>query len=159
MEYIWKNKVNGITLIALVITIIILLILAGIGISALTQTGLMSKTKIAKEKTEYTSAKEKIQIEIMAAQTQNYSNQNENILIYDNFISNWDNSNNEYNLYMQRIVDEYIGAWAERHKWMLHNSFHGLDALFVHTYLVHEQNMLRERSPARSLEPVNEIEQ
>ena len=81
MEYIWKNKVNGITLIALVITIIILLILAGIGISALTQTGLMSKTKIAKEKTEYTSAKEKIQIEIMAAQTQNYSNQNENILI------------------------------------------------------------------------------
>lgn len=48
MEYIWKNKENGITLIALVITIIILLILAGIGISALTQTGLMSKTKIAK---------------------------------------------------------------------------------------------------------------
>ena len=81
MEYICKNKENGITLIALVITIIILLILAGIGISALTQTGLMSKTKIAKEKTEYTSAKEKIQIEIMAAQTQNYSNQNENILI------------------------------------------------------------------------------
>ncbi len=36
MEYIWKNKEKGITLIALVITIIILLILAGVGILALT---------------------------------------------------------------------------------------------------------------------------
>ena len=42
-----KNK-SGITLIALVITIIILLILAGVAITTLTQTGLFAKTKQAK---------------------------------------------------------------------------------------------------------------
>ena len=46
------NKQKGITLIALVITIIILLILAGIAISSLTQTGLFSKAQEAKQKTE-----------------------------------------------------------------------------------------------------------
>ena len=44
------NKNKGITLIALVITIIILLILAGISISALTQTGLFGKAKQAEQK-------------------------------------------------------------------------------------------------------------
>ena len=45
-----KNK--GITLIALVITIIILLILSGISISALTNQGLFKNAKLAKEKAE-----------------------------------------------------------------------------------------------------------
>jgi len=45
-----KNK--GITLVALVITIIILLILAGISISALTNTGIFGKAKDAKQKSE-----------------------------------------------------------------------------------------------------------
>lgn len=49
-----KNKIlkdnKAITLIALVITIIILLILAGISISALTQTGLFGKAKKAEQK-------------------------------------------------------------------------------------------------------------
>ena len=43
---------NAITLVALVITIVILLILAGISISALTNTGLFGKAKEAKEKSE-----------------------------------------------------------------------------------------------------------
>ena len=43
----YKNQ-NAITLVALVITIIILLILAGISISALTNTGLFKKAKEAK---------------------------------------------------------------------------------------------------------------
>jgi len=45
-----KNKNKGITLVALVITIIILLILAGISISALTNTGIFQKAKDAKQK-------------------------------------------------------------------------------------------------------------
>ena len=58
------------------------MLLAGITISALTaNNGLINKTKISKVKTEYTSAKEKVQIEIMAAQTQNYSEQNESIIL------------------------------------------------------------------------------
>ena len=44
-----KGK-KGITLVALVVTIVILLILAGISISALTQTGLFSRAKRAEQK-------------------------------------------------------------------------------------------------------------
>ena len=47
-----KNKDRGITLVALVITIIILLILATISIQALTNTGLFAKAQEAKEKTQ-----------------------------------------------------------------------------------------------------------
>ena len=46
------KKTKGITLIALVITIVILLILAGISISALTNQGLFEKAKEAKQKSE-----------------------------------------------------------------------------------------------------------
>ena len=46
-----KNKENGITLVVLVITIILLLILAGITILVLTQTGLLTKAYQAKEVT------------------------------------------------------------------------------------------------------------
>lgn len=49
-----KRQARGITLIALVITIIILLILAGISISSLTGSGLFEKAKLAKNRTEET---------------------------------------------------------------------------------------------------------
>ena len=49
MKKTFKNS-KGITLVALVITIIILLILAGISISALTNTGIFGKAKEAKQK-------------------------------------------------------------------------------------------------------------
>ena len=51
MKKTFKNS-KGITLVALVITIIILLILAGISISALTNTGIFQKAKEAKQKSE-----------------------------------------------------------------------------------------------------------
>ena len=47
-----ENLNKGITLVALVITIIILLILAGVVITALTQTGLFENAKQAKNVTE-----------------------------------------------------------------------------------------------------------
>ena len=47
-----KNKnTKGITLVALVITIVVLLILAGISIQAITNTGLFTKAQQAKEET------------------------------------------------------------------------------------------------------------
>ena len=61
MKKILKNT-KGITLVALVITIIILLILAGISISALTNTGIFEKAKDTKEKSE---AEEKQQSETL----------------------------------------------------------------------------------------------
>ena len=47
-----SKKNNGITLVALVITIVILLILAGISISALSNTGIFQKAKEAKQKSD-----------------------------------------------------------------------------------------------------------
>lgn len=58
-----KNK--GITLIALVITIVILLILAGITIAQLTGNGLFEKAKLAREETLKSQIAEEIQIELM----------------------------------------------------------------------------------------------
>ena len=46
------KSTKGITLVALVITIVILLILAGISISTLTNTGIFQKAKEAKQKSE-----------------------------------------------------------------------------------------------------------
>ena len=51
MKNTFKSS-KGITLVALVITIIILLILAGISISALTNTGIFGKAKEAKQKSD-----------------------------------------------------------------------------------------------------------
>lgn len=54
-----KNcKENGITLVALVITIIILLILAGVSIAALTESGLLKKARQAEQKSENAQIKE-----------------------------------------------------------------------------------------------------
>ena len=60
-----KNE-KGITLIALVITIIILLILAGISIATLTgENGILNKSDIAKQETTKQGAKEKVQVEVL----------------------------------------------------------------------------------------------
>ena len=71
----FKNK--GITLIALVITIIILLILSGVAIATLTgDNGLFERAKQAKERTEYTNAKERVLLEILTVKTDNYDKEN-----------------------------------------------------------------------------------
>ncbi len=53
-----KRNVRGITLIALVITIIVLLILAGVTIAQLTGNGLFEKAKLAKEKSDEAQSEE-----------------------------------------------------------------------------------------------------
>ena len=58
---------NGITLIALVITIIVLLILAGVTIATLTgDNGLLKKTGVAKEQNEEATNEEKIKLAVSA---------------------------------------------------------------------------------------------
>lgn len=69
-----KNK-NGITLIALIITIIILLILAGVAIARLGgENGLMTKTKQSAKKYEIAQAKEKIEIKVIEFKSSNIEN-------------------------------------------------------------------------------------
>ena len=64
---ITKNT-KGITLIALVVTIIILLILAGVSIAMLTgNNGILSQAGRAKDRTREEGAREKIQLEVMGA--------------------------------------------------------------------------------------------
>ena len=68
-----KNK--GITLIALVITIIILLILAGVAISSLTgENGLLKKIQKASEENSEATAKEKLELLLLDMQAEKVSN-------------------------------------------------------------------------------------
>lgn len=93
---------KGITLIALIITIIILLILAGISISALTQTGLFKKVNEAKQKSENAQALE-----------------NTTLADYENSINEFvtagsrENNNNE-NQYS--LEEKEIGTWIDGKK-------------------------------------------
>ena len=65
MEEIKKNK--GITLVALIVTIVILLVLAGISISTLTNTGIFEKVQEAKRKSEEENKEEQRKIAQMEA--------------------------------------------------------------------------------------------
>ena len=63
MERLNINKNKGITLIALVITIIVLLILAGVSIAMITgENGILNQAKKAKEETEIASEEEKVKL-------------------------------------------------------------------------------------------------
>ena len=65
-----KQNTRGITLIALVITIIVLLILAGVSISMLTgQNGILTQAQNAKQTTEESTEKEKRQLSQVEAST------------------------------------------------------------------------------------------
>ena len=60
MEEQMKNKENGITLIALIITIIVMLILVGVTINVAISGGLFDKAKIATEQTQKQVSKEQL---------------------------------------------------------------------------------------------------
>ncbi len=68
-----EKSIKGITLVALVITIVILLILAGISIQAITNTGLFENTKRAAEESKYANAEEKVKMAVMASYDENAS--------------------------------------------------------------------------------------
>lgn len=59
---ILNNLNNGITLVALVITVILLLILAGLTISSVTNYNIIEKTQEAKEKTEIAGYSERLEM-------------------------------------------------------------------------------------------------
>ena len=75
MKKIFKNEI-GITLVALVVTIIILLILAGISIASLTGNGLFEKAKLAKEKQENAQIKENVVLEEYEKTIKDYTDNN-----------------------------------------------------------------------------------
>lgn len=73
MKEFIKEK-NGITLIALVITIVILIILAGVLINlTISNNGLFTRTKLAKQKYEYAQIKEQIEITLTEVRVECYT--------------------------------------------------------------------------------------
>lgn len=71
-----KKEQIGITLISLIITIIILLILAGVTIATLTEeNGILTKTNTAKEQNQEKTATEIINLKITNAQMQSYKDE------------------------------------------------------------------------------------
>ena len=73
-----ENLNKGITLVALVITIIILLILAGVVITALTQTGLFENAKQAKNAMENAQTKENATLSDYSSEINEYISSNRN---------------------------------------------------------------------------------
>ena len=69
---VYKNE-KAITLVSLVVTIILLLILAGISIKNLSNTEIFNKTKEAKEKSEISTEEEIIHINIISTNSNRYS--------------------------------------------------------------------------------------
>ena len=106
-----KNK--GITLVALVITIIILLILAGISISALTNTGIFGKAKEAKSKSELADAQEKITLLEHEWQMESASNTNATLgeflaeKVKDKTIDSYEAEGSNYKVYIKGYVGTF----------------------------------------------------
>ena len=67
-----RNK--GITMIALIVTIIVLLLLVGITINQLNQTGVLEKTKTAKQEQTKAEIQEKIQLLLNEYQIEKVNN-------------------------------------------------------------------------------------
>ena len=87
-----QKKENGITLIALVTTIIVLLILAGVSIAMLTgQNGILTQAQNAKEKTEIASEKEAIQLIMINREMSNDEKYNIGEELRDRTLANGNN--------------------------------------------------------------------
>ena len=76
-----KNEQKGITLIALIITIIVLIILAGISIAMISgQNGILNRTADASVKADIAGTKEKIKLELMGKYDNNGKYTNEDVI-------------------------------------------------------------------------------
>jgi len=123
-------KEKGITLISLVITIIILLILAGITISQLIGNGLLEKAKLAKEKSQISELIEKVKMDIFEIQSDSEGNITKEELkeILDKYFINVPEAitdeifnlqleaANEYGGYKIKISDIYNGNLSDEIK-------------------------------------------
>lgn len=110
MKNTFKSS-KGITLVALVITIIILLILAGISISALTNTGIFGKAKDAKSKSELADANEKMTLLLQEWQMEHATSPEKTLEAFlsekstDNSIDEFKKTDNgEYEVYIKGYV-------------------------------------------------------
>lgn len=90
-----RKKENGITIIALVITIIILLILAGVSITALTKSDLLKNAKMAKNATENAQNTENIALADYQEKIDQYIESGRDVALSDEVKSYIDNKISE----------------------------------------------------------------
>ena len=111
----FKNGQRGITLIALVITIIVLLILAGVSIATLTgENGILTQAETAKEETEIATEREAIQLAIINYNASNEEKYNIGEKLYDRTVANGDKwSIVMYNNIAYGTGWNYIGTGVE----------------------------------------------
>lgn len=160
-----RDDINrkGITLIALVITIIILLILAGISLATLNgENGLIIKTKEAKEKALIEQAKEELKMKIYSSQAEKQGNITLQELVYY-LISDTENTYNfsldgttmgvtnigdanfiyvKYKGYIFKIDDEFDIQYISK----VQNEENDLDQIPGATYLYYKGNEYTENS-------------
>ena len=106
------RKDRGITLIALVVTIIVLLILACISISMLTgQNGILNRALEAKEKTLLSSEKEAISLSILQDTMNTNANESENRIGKKLYSKNFANSDKWDYIYLQTDGKIYGDKW------------------------------------------------
>ena len=122
-----KNGQKGITLIALVITIIVLVILAGVSIMMISrQDGILSKTADASVQNDISSTKEKIKLELMGKYNNNGRYTNEDVadavwkvtgnqvqIGEEIVLSKKGNSVNIADLWKKQVTDELTITWEE----------------------------------------------
>ena len=114
MRKILKNEI-GITLIALVITIIVLLILAGVSIATLTgENGILNQAETAKEETEIATEKEALQLTIINYNASNEAKYDIGEKLYSRTVANGD----KWNIIMYNNIAygtgwNYIGRGIE----------------------------------------------
>lgn len=103
------NKNKGITLVALVVTIVILLILAGVAISVLTQTGLFDNAKQAKNATKNAHDKE-----------------NSTLNEYEKAIADYENAGEQH----EKISADMVSFSSKDPNWKVKNVKEALDYLY-----------------------------
>ena len=113
-----KNSSKGITLVALVVTIIVLIILAGVSINlVLGENGIITKAKQAKEMMEIASLKEKLELnktELLLSSDYTFNLQNYiNSLIEKEIITSNDIENTEYDNSKLITINGYVFLLTE----------------------------------------------
>lgn len=105
------NKIQGITIISLVVTIIILLILSGVTISSITgQNGILERTKLAKEMSKASNEKEAIELDIALVNMERIFNNSgkyyTGIPLYDKNLEN----GNKWNIIVENETQKAYGT-------------------------------------------------
>lgn len=127
------KKQNGITLLVLVVTIIVLIILAGVGINLiLGESGIIAIAKKAKEEQNIANAKEKLEMEIADVNIDKFGDiKPEDLIVIDNKngikIKKIDGTNDI------EIIDNKVTAYVDGYEFIIYNNkiyYVGIDGNF-----------------------------